>query len=266
MPRSFNSDNTRAETGSVRTALTAKKRRLKIPVAHLFDLPVNCRFRFNKLMLRSSGHHAHVSLMRLFNSARWPSRVTRWNIDSINHIAPIHLPSRRFIGQFFSKKLGRPVMYESYSKRQFLRRLERAHAVLWYVEHPVSLPYCAAGKAFVHVPDVLVWLRDERVLMCEVRNPGGMAKELLTPRWNALTEYCQAAGWGLLLTDGEFSERELNRHSLDAAHEAELVSMLDAPRSSSCAELRRRLKLSKKDLATFSFRYQQHLCNPEQFE
>ncbi len=215
MPRSFKSEQNReAPYGKFRTSLMSK-RRSRIPVRNLYDLPVNCRFRLNKLFIRNPGHHAHVSLMRLFNFAIWPKRLTRWTVDSINNVTPLTLPSARYVGQFFSAKLGRAVRYESLAKRQFFRRLEKAHSVLWYVERPVSIAYCQDGRAFLHVPDALVWLRDERIVMCEIKAPAEMRAEMQSPRWQTLSDYCDEAGWGLLLTDGEFSAKELDRHGFN---------------------------------------------------
>lgn len=178
------------------------KRKLKISVGHKFDLPVNCRFGLGRLVTKRASRAEHASLTRLFSSAMWPSKKTRWDIDSITKIVPVQLPAANYIGQFFSTKLGRVVRYECEEQRNFFRRLERAHSVLWYVERPLTIPFFHEGRALLHVPTVMVWLRNERVILCEISAVNKVANALHSSVRDALLQYCVQAGWGALITDG----------------------------------------------------------------
>lgn len=185
------------------------------PIRHAFDIPVNCRLRLSKLYARPASRATHASVQRLLNDASWPVRSLKWTVSSISEFAPIYSASdkRDFIGQYFSSKLGRSVRYESIEKRRFLKKLELAHAVVWYVENPFVVPYCDESWPRLMVPDVLVWLRDKRMVVCRTEPSSLMQDEMQSARWEALRLHCHNRGWGLLLTDGEHSHQELTRRS-----------------------------------------------------
>lgn len=179
---------------------------------HLFDIPINCRFRMNKLFSRPVARSLQVSILRLLNKSIFASRPVKWTLDSISDYVPtcaVAPNSPKHVGQFFSVKLGRVVKYRSLEKRRFLRKLEKSHCVVWYVEEPFVVAYCSEqGKATIHVPDVLVWLRDRRMVVCRLESVESMNREIQTARWAALNQYCKDAGWGLLLTDGRVAAQD----------------------------------------------------------
>lgn len=183
------------------------------PINHAFDVPVNCKLNLGKLYARPATRATHAAVQRLLHDACWPSRSCKWTVSSISDFSPIYsMPDKRdFIGQYFSVKLGRSVRYESIEKRRFLKKLELAHSVVWYVENPFVVPYSDELCARIHVPDVLVWLRDKRMVVCRTEPAHLMKDELGSARWQALMAHCHQLGWGLLFTDGEHSHLELAR-------------------------------------------------------
>lgn len=126
---------------------------------------------------------------------------------------------------FYSRKLGRPVAYDSKTEGRVLQHLEAHPAVRAYQEQPLAIPYEHEGRSRRYFPDILMHLYDGRVVLIEVKPPLYMAASVNLSKWGAMKALCTERGYGLLITDGRTTLLDVVRR----AHRApELAGRLQA--------------------------------------
>ncbi|WP_309892487.1 sigma factor-like helix-turn-helix DNA-binding protein [Archangium sp.] len=165
---------------------------------------------------------------KLLQSVVWPSskrRMDRW--EHPRRAREINPDSEGQSGTFDSKKLGRPVAYESRLERRFFLLLEHLEEVEWYQEQPFAVPYELDGVPRTYYPDVLFNLRDGRGVVVEVKPTLYMARHENVCKWKGLQAFCQERGLGMLVTDGSRTLRDLERLRVPATFERRLLSALE---------------------------------------
>jgi hypothetical protein len=120
-------------------------------------------------------------------------------------------------GSFQSTKLSRLVQYESRLELGFLLLLEESDDIAYYQEQPLEVPYTSNDKLFPYYPDVLFVLRDGRTVVVEIKPVNFMALRRNLTKWSALRAFCEAKGWGILVTDGHCTIQQVQRRPVDAA-------------------------------------------------
>ena len=99
-------------------------------------------------------------------------------------------------------------------RRDFLLFLEKLENVVFYQEQPCKIFYEIDGNGSYYYPDFLLVLEDGKAIVIEIKPIFKMAlKENLT-KWSALKAYCQKQVWGLLVTDGQYSIQQVQRHQI----------------------------------------------------
>lgn len=149
----------------------------------------------------------------LIQGSVWPTAFSQieWPAARVRQPNPA---SSGVIGEFMSRKLGRPVVYESLGEYTFLMRLERSTLVARYLEQPLHIPLLDHSWRTSYCPDVLVELHDGRRILVEVKPDSYVAEHENLSAYVALDAYCSNRGLGWLVTNGYTSLRDLLRLSL----------------------------------------------------
>jgi hypothetical protein len=131
-------------------------------------------------------------------------------------------------GMFWSKKLDRPVCFESGMELTLLRMCERDADVEWYQEQPLHVGYEFRGVTRPYFPDVLIkWLSGSWVLV-EVKPVNDMAMAINRAKWDAARQWCAEQGVDFLVTDLRVALSDLLSLDVDAALVDELATQLAA--------------------------------------
>lgn len=156
-------------------------------------------------------------LMLLFNHIEWPDSIGFWNYDCSKLAGKRAVKQHPgcYSGKFHSKKNARDVHHETLLERNFYLKLENSSLVKKYAEQAIKLPYNGVRK--IYFPDVLVQLSDNRIVIVELKPVSFMQNNANIQRFAALQVWCREAGFGWLLTDGEFSSKQLSGHQVHPA-------------------------------------------------
>lgn len=144
--------------------------------------------------------------------ALWFDRKTRFDIDYFDLLRPLRQVTahpRYRSGCFRSEKCGREIQYESGLELDFVRRLERDERVTFYWDQPVRIPYWRGRRKVLYTPDFGIYLDSGHIVLAEVKDPAGMLDYEVQRKAEALMAFCSQRGFGMLLTDGRHTPRQL---------------------------------------------------------
>lgn len=157
--------------------------------------------------------------LNLLAYVKWPtSNMTNLEITDFQALVRkrnVSLAGKGNAGNFQSKKTNRLVEYESELEHDFFQRLEQVDEVLYYQEQPLEIPYTYEGKNYLYFPDVLVILKDRKVVVVEIKPIFGMALHINLVKWTALKKYCNSNGFGFLVTDGKYAIQQIMHHEVN---------------------------------------------------
>ncbi|WP_025663302.1 TnsA endonuclease N-terminal domain-containing protein [Aquimarina megaterium] len=154
----------------------------------------------------------------------WFDKRTKWKLDSIK-LTPkrqVNTDSDFISGTIESKKCGRDIQYESGLELDFINNIEQFPIVKTYVEQPVTIEYIFNGKSHIYTPDFAVFLNNNQGVLVEVKDFTGMVDAIVQRKIEALIDYCQKHGFGLLLTTGKDYIDKLMCHTYNKDFEEEL--------------------------------------------
>ena len=100
-----------------------------------------------------------------------------------------------------SHKLGRVVECESGMEFAVYTWLEKSPEVRWYQEQPVAIDYTIGDKKHIYYPDAVVWDREGRVIVLEVKPAFNMFRRRTLQKALAAVAYLQPRGIGYLMVD-----------------------------------------------------------------
>ncbi|MFA6116365.1 MAG: TnsA endonuclease N-terminal domain-containing protein [Sphingomonas sp.] len=127
-----------------------------------------------------------------------------------------------------SDKLNRIVACESAMELRVFTWLERSKEVRWYQEQPLAIPYAAEGRDRLYYPDAVVWDREGRLVVVEVKPVFNMFRQRTLEKGLAAIGHLQPRGIGYLLVDSSgYTLADLAGHPYDQAS-AEKVEALFA--------------------------------------
>lgn len=145
----------------------------------------------------------------LLLSTTWFDNVGRWKKEAFRGKEPkrkINHNDRYLSGEFNSEKCQRLVQYESNVEFEFVKKLEENPLVTFYLEQPVTILYKRKEIDYQYTPDFAILLKDGRCILAEVKGSyADMLDVRVHRRMEALIEYCEIHGFGLLLTNGKYS-------------------------------------------------------------
>ena len=105
---------------------------------------------------------------------------------------------------------------------------------------------------------VLITLNDKRILLAEIMPLKKMSLPNCKGRLVALSKHCHSAGLGLMVTDGNFSLRQLERHDLPEKLAEKFLDLLQSHKAGldekRCRQFMLRENASELDLMTIIFK------------
>jgi hypothetical protein len=111
-----------------------------------------------------------------------------------------------------TKMMGRTVWCESQTEHRFFSYLDQMPEVIYYQEQPVSIRYTKNKRWHSYHPDVLVSFRDGRSVLVEVKPCIPLVNFDNIIKYDAMSQRCEAEGWGAFIGDDRISMRRLLNH------------------------------------------------------
>lgn len=172
----------------------------------------------------------------------WFENKIRFDIDYFDMLQPRRavMHHRRYrSGLFHSEKCGRDIQYESALELRFVEQLEKNPRVVFYWDQPVKIPYWRGRRKVNYTPDFGLYLKTGHVVLVEVKELSDMLDYRVQRKTEALMEFCSKRGFGLLLTDGRHTPKDLLKGKVNRKLERELLARLEnGPlRQAACREL-----------------------------
>jgi hypothetical protein len=176
----------------------------------------------------SNQHHLKEQLMR---NIIWFNYVRLWKEDTLNDKKPkrnVNRSNYYYSGEIFSNKCQRNIQYESDVELDFIQKLEANNTVRSFLEQPVHIPFNENGKPSQYTPDFAILLTDGRFLIAEIKSScEEMLDAALHQKMEALIDFCEKNGFGLLLTNGKRSLNYLFHYPCKPGLEEALQSRLN---------------------------------------
>lgn len=198
----------------------------------------------------------------LLKHVEWPHEIRIWTFDTaeMTRKRDVSFHPNCKSGEFWSDKNKKPIQYETAGENKFYRKLESSPLVRAYVEQPIKLPF--DGGASVYYPDVMVQLGDSRLVFVEVKPVAKMQDDENIRRLPALRSFCETAGFGFLLTDGEFASQQLLEHAPNVYFRDGLLDeLIRGPvHYWQVKELMNSHNASRKDLLSIILQYDLFVC------
>lgn len=175
----------------------------------------------------------------------WFEHPLKFDIDYFDLLQPRREVSqhRRYrSGVYFSEKCGRDIQYESALEQRFVHQLEANAHVVFYWDQPIEIPYWRGRRKVNYTPDYGIYLDSGRVVLAEVKELPDMLDYRVQLKTEALMEFCSIRGFGMLLTDGRHTPRDLLKGRVNRKFERALLTALGrgALREPDCREIMRR--------------------------
>lgn len=191
------------------------------------------RIRKEKLSAWRSARESEKRELRfeyLLQRVIWFDKIKIWNRSSFDTRKPqrqIKIDPRYNSGEYWSDKCQRHVGYESGLELLFIHFLELCPKVDYYLEQPVTLSYTRHKIKREYTPDFIVRLLTGECILVEVKNYEGMVDARVHRRMEALIEYCETHGFGLLLTNGTHSVDRIRNYPYRTEIEAGLLELFE---------------------------------------
>lgn len=185
---------------------------------------------WKKALLDAADNKRYIKRFeRIYERVQWLSDAKFWTENEINDIKPARNYSdqecyKGIAGEFFSKKMKRKIFYESQLEKKFYSLLERVPQVWYYIEQCGPVFYHMNGKDHPYFPDVMVFMRDGRCFIVEIKPLSDMILYKVQKKFAALLGVCKEMGCGALLTDGCHDFSYILSHSSNLQFERALES------------------------------------------
>lgn len=190
---------------------------------------------------------------RILAKVLWFKNRTRFDIDYFDLLQPrreVSLHPRYRSGLFYSIKCGREIQYESALELRFVQQLEANKHVVFYWEQPVKIPYWRGRRKATYTPDFGIYLDSGYFVVAEVKDLPDMLDYRVQQKTESLMEFCSDRGFGLLLTDGRHTPKDLLKGKINRKLEKELVAVLahNALRQPQCRDIMERCNATLPEL------------------
>lgn len=157
----------------------------------------------------------------------WPKQIRKISDEEIGQLKSVRQPRyirNNIIGKFFSDKLNKVVEYESWVEREFLYSLELCDEVEYYQEQPLRVTYKDGDKLRNCTPDILVVFKDRKAVIVEVKHQFYLPLYKTIVKGRVLWEFCKTKGFGLAITDGQWSIKRLKQLPIPAEFESAILN------------------------------------------
>lgn len=210
--------------------------------------------RFLGLSPQQVTENANRALRLLIESVDWPDKLTVWSGSLTDRADSIKTDSQSLThtpdGTFWSAKNKRSIKYDSPLQFRFYQLLEEASLVLWYSRRESN----GRSMGTPGEGSVLITLSDKRILLAEIMPVKKMSRPNCRGRLMALSKHCHSAGLGFMVTDGNYSLRQLERHCLTEKLAEKFLDLLLSQKAGldekQCQQFLLRENASELDLVT----------------
>lgn len=190
---------------------------------------------------------------QLLKQVLWFERKIRFDVDYFDLLQPHREVSqhRRYkSGMFRSEKCGRDIQYESGLEYRFAQQLEADPHVDFYWDQPVQIPYWRGRRKGHYTPDFGIYLNTGHFLLAEVKELSDMLDYRVQQKAEALMAFCSERGFGMLLTDGRRTPKDLLKGKVNRKFERQLLSVLDQHpiRQTECQQIMERCNATAAEL------------------
>lgn len=173
-----------------------------------------------------------MRIANIFRKTLWFQKRGRFDLDSLtDYLQPcreVSQKERYKSGLYYSEKCARHIQYESGLELKFIEdHLENNHAVLFYWEQPIRVPFYRGKIRTTYTPDFGAYLRSGEFVLVEVKSLAEMIDHRVQAKTEGLMEFCSRRGFGLLLTNGMHTPKDLLKGRVNRMLEKEICAALE---------------------------------------
>lgn len=189
----------------------------------------------------------------IFSKILWFDKRDRFDIDYFDLLLPCRevTQTKKYCSSLIhSAKSSRKIQYESALELSFIKRLETSKHVVFYWDQPVKIPYWRGRRKVTYTPDFGIYLASGHFVLSEVKELSGMLDYRVQMKTVALMEFCAKRGFGLLLTDGRHTPKDLLNGRVNRKLERELLAALaqNVLRQPQCREIMEKCNATQHEL------------------
>lgn len=129
-------------------------------------------------------------------------------------------------GSYYSYKMCKEIQYESSIEKDYLLLLEDSVEVKYYSVQPFKIDYFYEGRLHSYYPDIFFVLNDGRAIIVEIKAIIEMPLERNLLKYNALKDFCNKNGFGVLYTDSRNSFEKYASKSINNEFEEDIINEL----------------------------------------
>lgn len=194
-------------------------------------------------------------LDELFSGVFWPPKVESLSDEEIRKIKTMVFKGRNsyYTGKFFSRKMNREVHYNSLEHLHFLLNLEYQKEIRSYYEFPFKVSYNFEEHVTAIFPQVFYIYNNRKGVVVEIIPISRMALRSEIIRLKALKKFCWEKGYGILVTDGRYSIKQVKEMPVNPEFKREIIEILEKGDmiKEVLYEIKKRHKISTEEFTAF---------------
>lgn len=167
----------------------------------------------------------------IINGTNWPSNIIKITDEKIMNMSPMRSVNFEdgigISGEFYSDKVSAYIQYESSLEQKFLLGIENLNNVKYYVTQPFKISYRYNNENLAYYPDIFILLADGRGIVVEIKPMIDMGLEKNICKYNALKNFCEKNGYGVLYTDTRKTYESYQKEEINIYFEKDLLSRLE---------------------------------------
>lgn len=106
--------------------------------------------------------------------------------------------------------------------------MEQSDKVAFYWDQPVRIGYWRGRRKRHYTPDFAIYLKSREIVIAEVKDLPGMLDNRVQIKTEALMDFCSSHGFGLLLTDGKYTPKDLLKGRVNRRMAKELLKAMQS--------------------------------------
>ncbi|WP_288221626.1 sigma factor-like helix-turn-helix DNA-binding protein [uncultured Clostridium sp.] len=188
------------------------------------------KYRENKFLEEKEANRQNKLIERILRDVIWFNKVKIINENIYRNIVQLRIieedENNSNKGSYFSYKMSKKIQYESCIEKDYLVLLENCNDVKYYSVQPFRINYVYEGTIHSYYPDIFFVLNDGRAVVVEVKSMFDMPLERNIEKYNALKNFCDKNGFGVLYTDSRNSFEKYASKSINNCFEKDIINEL----------------------------------------